>query len=88
MYDSIPDNSVETPFDSLARDDMMKAVLGLIPILNIREKAILTYRFGLNGAAPLTLEKVGKKLNITRERVRQLQNLALGKLKQALAEQR
>ena len=87
MYDTIPDESVETPFDSLARDDMMKAVLGLIPILNAREKSILVYRFGLNGAAPLTLEKVGKKLNITRERVRQLQNLALQKLKAALAEQ-
>ena len=86
MYDTIPDNSVETPLESLAREDMMKAVLGLIPILNARESAILNYRFGLHGATPLTLEKVGKKLNITRERVRQLQTLALSKLKQALIE--
>jgi RNA polymerase primary sigma factor len=87
MYEWIPDDSVETPADNLMREDMTKAVLGLIPILNVREKAILTYRFGLNGCEPLTLEMVGKKLGITRERVRQLQMLALGKLKQALVEQ-
>jgi RNA polymerase primary sigma factor len=44
----------------------------------------LSARFGLTGAAPQTLEEVGEQFNLTRERVRQLQNRALGKLRASL----
>jgi len=49
--------------------------------LNAREATILRYRFGLDGGAEKTLEEVGEKFGVTRERVRQIQNLALRKLR-------
>lgn len=53
--------------------------------LNDRERRVLTLRYGLDGAEPLTLEALGKKVGVTRERVRQIQNMALEKLRQALS---
>lgn len=50
-----------------------------------QERKILTSRFGLNGGHPKTLEDVGVELGITRERIRQLQNVALEKLRRAIA---
>jgi RNA polymerase primary sigma factor len=49
--------------------------------LNQREITIITLRYGLNGEGPLTLEETGKLLGITRERVRQIQEKAIQKLK-------
>jgi RNA polymerase primary sigma factor len=49
--------------------------------LTDREKEVLTMRFGLNEAQPLTLEQVGKYFNVTRERIRQIEAKALRKLK-------
>ena len=48
-----------------------------------RSKIIFS-RFGLDGGKPKTLEEVGKKFGVTRERIRQLQNIALSKLRRAL----
>jgi len=55
--------------------------------LPTRDLYILTERFGLNGKKPKTLEAIGKKLNLTRERIRQLQNIALKRLKTAMKEE-
>ena len=49
-----------------------------------RERAIIFKRFGLDDGKPKTLEEVGKKFGVTRERIRQLQNIALAKLRRAL----
>ncbi len=84
LYETIPDSSEETPFSKLSGTDLFETIKDLLHILNARERAILTQRFGLTGAEPKTLENVGKNLKITRERVRQIQNEALAKLKQAL----
>ena len=48
-------------------------------------REIIFKRFGLDGGKPETLEEVGKKFGVTRERIRQLQNIALGKLRRAFA---
>ena len=56
----------------------------LIAVLDEREKKIIFSRFGLDGGKPKTLEEVGKKFGVTRERIRQLQNIALMKLRRAL----
>ena len=49
--------------------------------LNQRESKILRYRFGLDGETPRTLEEVGREFGVTRERIRQIENKALRKLK-------
>jgi RNA polymerase primary sigma factor len=56
----------------------------LLGQLDDREKKIINARFGLDGSDPITLEEVGDKFGVTRERIRQLQNIALGKLRKAL----
>jgi RNA polymerase primary sigma factor len=54
--------------------------------LSEREARIIRFRFGLDGGEERTLEDVGRKFNLTRERIRQLQNLALQKLRKLLEE--
>ncbi len=62
----------------IALQELIKQVLNK---LNIREKKIIELRFGLDGEGPYTLEETGRIIGITRERVRQIQNNALKKLK-------
>ena len=57
----------------------------LLDVLDDRERKIIFSRFGLDGGKPKTLEEVGKKFGVTRERIRQLQNIALSKLRRALS---
>jgi RNA polymerase primary sigma factor len=52
----------------------------LIGVLNPRDEHIIRHRFEVNGAKFMTLEKLGKELGFTRERVRQLQNIALSRM--------
>src|SRR4029077_1391499 len=73
-----------TPFERL-RDKNLRDELGdLLEVLDEREKKIIFSRFGLDGGKAKTLEEVGKKFGVTRERIRQLQNIALMKLRGAL----
>jgi RNA polymerase primary sigma factor len=62
----------------MALQELLKEILDK---LSLREKRIIELRFGLDGEGPYTLEETGKILGITRERVRQIQNSALKKLK-------
>jgi RNA polymerase primary sigma factor len=56
----------------------------LVTHLDDRESTILRCRFGLDGGSERTLEEVGKKFGVTRERVRQIQNIALKKLRRMI----
>ena len=49
-------------------------------MLDERERRVLELRFGLNGEAPSTLDEVGRAFNVTRERIRQIENQSLKKL--------
>jgi Sigma-70, region 4 len=70
----------------LFRDKNMRDELSeLLEVLDDRERKIIFKRFGLDGGKPETLEEIGKKFGVTRERIRQLQNIALVKLRRALA---
>ncbi len=64
--------------DALVRDDVRAAV----ETLPVREREIITARFGLSEEPPKTLEDIGKEFGISRERVRQLQNVALDRLRE------
>jgi RNA polymerase primary sigma factor len=56
----------------------------MVTKLDPREATILRYRFGLDGGNEKTLEEVGAKFGVTRERVRQIQNIALRKLRKMI----
>jgi RNA polymerase primary sigma factor len=80
----IGDDTAQTPFELLRDKNLLGEVDGLLEALDPRERKIISQRFGLDGAEPKTLEDVGKDFGITRERIRQLQNVALAKLRRAL----
>ena len=81
----IGDDEAQTPFELLRDKNLRGEVDGLIALLDSREKKIISQRFGLDGGKPKTLEDVGKNFGVTRERIRQLQNIALAKLRRALS---
>src|SRR5689334_8176998 len=81
----VGDENAQTPFELLRDKNLRNEVGGLLDVLDDREKKIIFQRFGLDGGKPKTLEEVGKKFGVTRERIRQLQNIALSKLRRALS---
>ena len=81
----IGDEDAQTPFELLRDESLRSEVDGLIAVLDSREKKIISQRFGLDGGKPKTLEDVAKNFAVTRERIRQLQNVALAKLRRALS---
>src|SRR2546430_8279101 len=83
--ESVGDENAQTPFEWLCDKNLHGEVDGLIALLDSREKKIISKRFGLDGGKPKTLEDVGKDFGVTRERIRQLQNIALAKLRRALS---
>ena len=81
---SIRPASLDAPISAEDSTAFGDEVDGLLDVLDEREKKIIFSRFGLDGGKPKTLEEVGKKFGVTRERIRQLQNIALSKLRRAL----
>jgi RNA polymerase primary sigma factor len=82
----IGDEEAQTPFESLRDKNLLGEIDGLLNVLDKREKKIISQRFGLDGGKPRILEDIGKNFGVTRERIRQLQNIALAKLRRALRE--
>src|SRR5271169_630242 len=76
----------QTPFELFRDKNMRDELSELLEVLDDRERTIIFQRFGLDDGKPKTLEEIGKKFGVTRERIRQLQNIALAKLRRALAE--
>jgi RNA polymerase primary sigma factor len=81
----IGDEDAQTPCELLRDKNLRGELRELLQVLDDRERKIIFQRFGLDGGKPKTLEEVGKKFGVTRERIRQLQNLALAKMRQALS---
>jgi RNA polymerase primary sigma factor len=81
----VGDEYAQTPFELLRDKNLRNELGGLLDVLDDREKKIVFQRFGLDGGKPKTLEEVGKRFGVTRERIRQLQNIALSKLRRALS---
>lgn len=78
----------ETPEDFTTQRALRSDLHDLIESLTPQQQEVLTLRFGLQDGNPLSLEKVGRRLNISRERVRQLQKQAVSKLRQHRSELR
>jgi RNA polymerase primary sigma factor len=81
LADLVPDESAEEPFRELDDKTVTDLLGDLMKKLDPREARILRYRFGLDGGEEKTLEEVGECFGVTRERIRQLQNAALAKLR-------
>jgi RNA polymerase primary sigma factor len=80
----VGDEHAVDPFENLSDKNIQVEVSELLTGLDDRERRIITARFGLDGSDPVTLEEVGDLFGVTRERIRQLQNIALSKLRKAL----
>ena len=80
LGDFVEDEAAVSPFDqasdNLRRENVRKA----LDALPQREREVIEMRFGLTGARPFTLEEVGRAFNVTRERIRQIENHTLKKL--------
>lgn len=81
LEDTIAQEQEISMEEEIFREMGMKHVRELVEQLDEREKSILKQRYGLDGSDIYTLEEIGKKLNITRERVRQIEKRTLEKLK-------
>lgn len=83
----VGDENAPTPFEMLRDKTLRQDISDILHELEEREAEILTLRFGLDGNKPKTLEDVGRKFRVTRERVRQIQNIALHKLRRLMEKQ-
>jgi len=81
----IADERAESPYDRAAEILTKEALRDALENLSYRERRVLELRYGLGGEQPRTLDEVGKTFNVTRERIRQIENQSLKKL-QSLAE--
>jgi len=81
----IADEKAESPFDRAADLLTKEALREALENLSYRERRVLELRYGLGGEHPRTLDEVGRTFNVTRERIRQIENQSLKKL-QSLAE--
>ena len=84
--DVLTDEKAFTPDASLALKDDLRQVIELLAKMDKREAAVLRLRYGLTGEEPLTLKDIGDRLNLTRERVRQIEVEALRKLYEMMEE--
>ncbi|MGA3181986.1 MAG: sigma-70 family RNA polymerase sigma factor [Verrucomicrobiota bacterium] len=80
----VQDDNASTPYHQLDQKSALGMLQEMVKTLDERESTILRYRFGLDGGSEKTLEEVGAKFGVTRERVRQIQNIALIKLRKMI----
>ncbi|MBU2577281.1 RNA polymerase sigma factor RpoD [Patescibacteria group bacterium] len=74
-------DTAPSPYDTASKQLLKDNIKEVLETLTPREAKVLVYRFGLEGGKPMTLEEVGKKFGVTRERIRQIEAKALRKLK-------
>jgi RNA polymerase primary sigma factor len=80
LGDFVEDESAESPFETASTNLRKENVRRALDALPQREREVIEMRFGLTGARPYTLEEVGRAFNVTRERIRQIENHTLKKL--------
>ena len=81
LGDLLPDNNAEEPPEAAARRSLSEEIKIMLHALDLRESQVIAMRFGLTDGEEKTLEDIGETLNLTRERIRQIERTALNKLK-------
>lgn len=81
LKDFIEDNSNPSPLDVVIQGDMKTYIDKILSTLSPKEEIVIRKRFGIGAEFPLTLEEVGQELDVTRERIRQIEVKAIRKLK-------
>jgi RNA polymerase primary sigma factor len=84
LDEMLMDGNTKTPDTEMVEADDLKHVLELLDKLDKREATVLRMRFGLDDEEPRTLKEIGERLGLTRERVRQIESEALGKLSESM----
>ena len=84
LGEMIEDERMKTPEDELLEHDALRHVREMLETMDQREATVLRMRFGLDNMEPRTLKEIGEELCLTRERVRQIETEALGKLAHGL----
>ena len=80
LSDFVEDEQAESPYDNATLSLRREDISGVLDALPERERHVIELRYGLNGQPPRTLEEVGRAFGVTRERVRQIENLTLKRL--------
>jgi RNA polymerase primary sigma factor len=88
LGEMVMDERLKSPEDELVEHDVLKTVMEMIKTMDPREATVLKMRFGLDDTQPHTLKEIGEELGLTRERVRQIETEALGKLGEGLKDPR
>jgi RNA polymerase primary sigma factor len=81
MYDVLPNDSLPSPENELTKESLRKEIERSLSSLSGREGDVVRLYYGLNGKHPLTLEEIGDLFDLTRERVRQIKEKAIRRLK-------
>jgi len=81
LMDLVSSDSQDPVYDEAKQNILSETIYNFLSGLEERERYILQERYGLNGSTPKTLEEIGKDLDITRERVRQIETIAMRKLR-------
>jgi RNA polymerase primary sigma factor len=81
LGDFLPDEDAASPMDSASYALLKEQLLDVLTTLTVREEKVLRMRFGLDDGKSKTLEEVGKRFDVTRERIRQIEAKALRKLR-------
>jgi RNA polymerase primary sigma factor len=83
LIDVLEDDLQPPPDESLLSDSLKKEITSALDSLTAREAEVITLYFGLGHEKPLTLEEIGARFNLTRERVRQIKEKAIRRLRHA-----